>query len=107
MKTQNKLWDEFREQKAILEAQKDRFFQQCRLLADAVMTGQITQWEEVETLAYELMVFGDYYVPALDLWWDLRAYISQHFSEHYQQSAMLQLIYSSAEKPELTTAAHP
>ena len=78
------LWDELEKQKALLEAQEDRFYQQLKLLTDAVMSGQITDWPEVEDLIFELIEFGDYYRPAWELYTQLRKYVEQHYSPYVE-----------------------
>lgn len=78
------LWDELEKQKALLEAQEDRVCQQLKLLADAVMAGQITDWPEVEDLIFELIEFGDYYRPAWELNTQLRKYVEQHYSSYVE-----------------------
>lgn len=84
MEKQNALWDELAKQKALLEAQENRFYRQLKLLTDAVMTGQITDWTEVEDLIFELIEFGEYYRPAWELNTRLRKYVEQHYSPYVE-----------------------
>ena len=86
MKERNSLWDELEAQKVLLEAQKGRVYQQLKRLVDAVVAGQITEWQEVMTLLIELIQFADHYAPAWELRADLALYIRQHFPEQVENS---------------------
>ena len=97
------LWDELEKQKALLEEQEDRVYQQCKLLVEAVMAGQITDWPEVEDLLFELLEFGDYYRPAWELYAQLKRYIGKHFTSDVQrESGFLKAIIEDAAKEEET-----
>ena len=97
------LWDELEKQKALLEEQEDRVYQQCKLLVEAVMAGQITDWPEVEDLLFELMEFGYYFCPAWALYTQLKKYIGKNFSSDMQRgNGFLKAIIESATKEEET-----
>ncbi len=83
------LWEELKKQKAILEEQKERVYQQYQKLVAAVLEGRIEQWEEVKDLLFELLEFGDYYVPARELRQELSRYICQHFSAYVEKESAL------------------
>lgn len=79
-------WVELEKQKGILVSQLKQVYEQYRLLVDAVVTGQITDWQEVMTLLIELIQFADHYAPAWELRADLALYIRQHFPEQVENS---------------------
>ena len=43
----HELWTELETQKVLLLDQQKRVYQQYRMLLDAVLAGQITEWQEV------------------------------------------------------------
>lgn len=101
MTKRHPLWDELEKQKALLEEQEDRLYQQLKLLADAVMSDQIADWPEVENLLFEMIEFGDYYRPAWELFTQLKKYIGKNFSSDVQrESGFLKAIIEDAAKGE-------
>ena len=81
MENKTELWDALRKQKTILEEQEERVYRLLEELTALVLAGQITSFDEVEDILFELMEM-DYYIPAMELWRKLFAYIRQHFPEY-------------------------
>lgn len=103
MTKRHPLWDELEKRKALLEEQEGRVYQQCKLLVEAVMAGQITDWPEVEDLLFELIEFGDYYISAWELCAQLRRYIGKHFSPYVQMGGnFTRILIEDAEQGEET-----
>ena len=97
------LWDELKKEKALLEEQEKRVFQQYRKLVDSVFAGEITDWSEVEDLLLELMEFGECYCLAWELYTQLRRYIKEHFSTYVQSGGnFTRILIEDAEQGEET-----
>ena len=79
-------WVELEKQKVILVSQLKQVYEQYRLLVDAVVAGQITEWQEVMTLLIELIQFADHYALAWELRAELALYIRQHFPQQVENS---------------------
>lgn len=89
----NRLGNEHETQKATLVSLRNQIFQQYKNLVDAVLAGQITEWQEVLELLFELVEFSDHYAPA----WELRAELVLHIRQHFPQqvengAALLQIL---------------
>lgn len=77
MTNAEKLWAEMAQEKVALETQEDRLMQALKKLVEAVKYGIIADSKEIEDLLFELLEFGDYYVPAWELYQELRDYVGK------------------------------
>lgn len=82
-------WVELEKQKVILVRQLKQVYEQYRLLVDAVVAGQVTDWQEVMTLLLELIDFADHYALAWELRAELVLYIRKLFPKQVENSNAL------------------